>query len=60
MGKKRKIKKSIQSFQKRIEEHEKKIEEYNGPKKYLIDYWKGEIERFKKQKTEKEEELKKK
>ena len=60
MGRKKKIKKSIESFQKRIEEHEKKKEDYanSGGKDYaLLDYWEKEIERLKKFKKEEEDKL---
>lgn len=60
MGKKRKIKKAIQSLQKRIEEHKQKIAEYDGKKDYLKGYWENEIETYEKQKAEKENKLKKK
>jgi chromosome segregation ATPase len=58
--KKRKIKKSIESFEKRILEHENKIKEYkekDGRNETLIGYWQDEIEKFKKFKKEKEEKL---
>ncbi len=60
MAKKKKILKSIESFQKRIDEHKKKIGEYGGKNEYLIGYWEKEIATFWAQKKEKEDKLKKK
>ena len=60
MGKKKKILKSINSFQKRIDEHKGKIEEYKGRNPYIVGYWTKEIKNLEKQKSEKEEKLKKK
>lgn len=60
MGKKKKIKKSIESFDKVIKEHEEKIKEYTGKNYALIDYWKKEIAQFKKFKEDQEGKLKKK
>lgn len=60
MGKKKKIIKSIESFEKRIKEHEEKIGDYkkiNGKDYSLIEYWEDEIERLRKQKAEEEEKL---
>ncbi|MBI2629718.1 hypothetical protein HYW76_01325 [Candidatus Pacearchaeota archaeon] len=60
MGKKKKILKSIDSFEERIKEHEKKIEDYEqaGGKDYsLIEYWEKEIETFKKFKKDKEDKI---
>lgn len=60
MGKKKKIMKSIESFEKRIKEHEAKIKEYEesgGKDETLIGYWQEEIERFRKFKKEKEEKI---
>lgn len=62
MGKKKKIAKSIETFEKRIKEHERKIEEYEkaGGKNYkLIAYWEKEKEKFRKQKEEEEKKLEK-
>ena len=58
MGKKKKIEKSIESFEKRIKEHEKKIEGYkntDGKNYALIEYWEKEIEKFKKLKEREKE-----
>jgi len=59
MGDKKKIRKSIESFEKRIEEHKLKIEGYGGKKDYLKKYWEDEIKVFKRQKEEEEKKLKK-
>ncbi len=62
MGKKKKIEKSIDSFEKRIKEHEKKIEDYrntDGKNYTLIEYWEKEIEKFKKLKEKEQEEIEK-
>ena len=60
MDKKKKIIKSIESFEKIIKEHEEKISDYkktSGKDYSLIEYWEDEIERFRKQKEEEEEKL---
>jgi len=60
MGWKKKVKKSIESFQKRIEEHEKKKEDYiksEGKDYSLVGYWEEEIERLKKFKKSEEDKL---
>ncbi|MEK6800551.1 MAG: hypothetical protein AABY05_01330 [Nanoarchaeota archaeon] len=59
MASKRKIEKSIESFEKRTAEHKEKIKEYEGPKDYLIDYWEKEIREFERKKTEKERKISK-
>lgn len=59
MANKRKIKKAIESLKKRKEEHEEKIKIYSEKDDTLIDYWKGEIERFEKEILKKEWKLKK-
>ena len=59
MGKNKKLRKSIESFDKKIKEHEEKIEEYSGENNFLINYWEKEIKNFKKSKEEKEKKLKK-
>lgn len=60
MGKsKKRINKSIESFDKLIEEHKQKIEEYKGPKDYLIDYWEKQIEGFEGEKEKQKKKLKK-
>lgn len=48
MSKKKKILKSIESFEKQIKKHEKKIEDYEGSNEFIRDYWKKEIELRKK------------
>lgn len=61
MGKNKKLKKSIESFEKIIKEHEEKIREYEGEEDSpLINYWEKEIKNFKKKKEERERELGKK
>ena len=60
MGWKKKVKKSVKTFEKRIKEHENKVEKYKkegGKNQELIDYWEEEIERFKKFKEEEGEKL---
>lgn len=60
MGKKKKIKKSMESFEKQKKKHEEKIRAYiesGGKNPKLIDYWKGEIEIFESKKKEQEEKL---
>ncbi|MEK6823431.1 MAG: hypothetical protein AABY06_00190 [Nanoarchaeota archaeon] len=43
MGKNKKLKKSIESFEKRIKEHEEKIKEFEGKEDSpLINYWEKE------------------
>lgn len=62
MGKRKKVRKSIESYQKRIEEHEKKIKGYKegGGRDYaLVGYWEKEKEGFEKKKKEEEEKLEK-
>jgi len=59
MGKKRKIKKAIESLQKRIDEHRKKIEEYDGANEFIRGYWEKEIKTYEKQKAEKQDKMKK-
>ena len=61
MGKKNKIIKSIESFEKRIKEHEDKIQEYkktDGRNYTLIAYWEKEKEQFRKQIEEKKKKFK--
>ncbi len=60
MGKKKKIKKSIESLEKQKKKHEEKIKDYigSGGKDYsLIEYWEGEVGRFEKEKEKQEEKL---
>ena len=59
-GREKKIKKSIESFEKRIVEHKKKIEDYKKSDRQnyaLLDYWEKEIEKFKKLKEEGKDKL---
>ncbi len=61
MGKNKKLRKSIESFEERIKEHERKIEEYEGEEDSpIIDYWEKEIKNFKNEKKEREGKLEKK
>ena len=60
MGRNKKLKKGIEGIEKQIELHKEKIESYDGPKETLIPYWRGEIERMKTVKEEKERKLKRK
>ena len=56
MGKKKKILKAIESFNKTIMEHKRKIKEYEGKKEHLVPYWAkeiGKLEEGKKKKVEK-------
>ena len=55
---KKRIKKSIESFEKQIERHKDKIAEYSGEKDYLISYWEKEITTFEKEKKKAEKKLK--
>lgn len=58
MGKNKKLKKSIESFEERIREHKRKIEEDDGKNDFLTNYWEKEIKNFKKKKKEQERKLK--
>ena len=57
MGRRKRLKKAILGLEKQILKHEQKIQEYRGPKKILIDYWEGEIERMKKVRDKKQNKL---
>ena len=57
---KKRIEKSIESFDKLIQEHKDKIEQYTGNKEYLQDYWKKQILTFEAEKQKQESKLKKK
>ena len=59
MGKKRKIKKGIESYDEQIEKHKQKIAEYTGTNYALIDYWKKEIERYENEKTKEKRKIEK-
>lgn len=59
MGKNKKLRKSIESFEKRIKEHEEKIEGFESADSFLKDYWEKEIVHFRKLKQEKEQKLRK-
>ena len=43
---KNKIKKSIESFEKRKKEHEEKLKTYEGKNYSLKEYWEKEIKQF--------------
>lgn len=58
MGKNKKLKKSIESFEQRIKEHEEKIMKYKGDENSpIINYWEKEIKNFKKKKEERERKI---
>ena len=59
MVNKKRVKKAIESLKKRKEEHEEKIKIYSEKDDTLINYWKGEIERFEKEILKKERKLRK-
>jgi len=59
MANKKKIKKAIESYQKRIEEHEEKIKTYEGRKDYLKEYWEKEIKELERRKAKKQDKLEK-
>ena len=52
MGKKKKLKKSIESIELQQRKHQNKIENYKGKDYTLIPYWKKEIEQLEKKKGE--------
>lgn len=49
MGRKKKLRKSIASFEDRIEEHEKKIELFGSENYAVKAYWETENERFRRE-----------
>ena len=51
---KKRIRKSIESYEKLIKEHKEKKDIYEGPKHYLKEYWEKQIKTFEKQ-VEKED-----
>ena len=53
----KKIRKSIESFDKLIKEHKKKIDKFGDGKPWLKDYWKKQIEEFEHQKEKEEKKL---
>jgi len=59
MKSKKKIKKSIDSYDKIIEEHEQKIEKFKDEKPWLKNYWKNQIKEFKHQKEKEKRKLEK-
>jgi hypothetical protein len=60
MGRNKKLKKAIKSFEKQIAKHEEKIKSYDGLKDTLIPYWEGEIERMENEKAGREKKLRRK
>ena len=56
---KKRIGKSIESFDKLIEEHRKKIEEFGNDKEYLTSYWEKQIEGFEKEREKARKKLEK-
>ena len=56
---KRRIEKSIESFDKLIEEHKKKIIDSGDKGDYLKSYWEDEIKNFEKQKEKARKKLEK-
>ena len=61
MGKsKKRIKKSIESYEKLIKEHEEKKKLYKGPQDYLKDYWEKQIKTFGKEMEKEKKKLEKK
>ena len=54
---KRRIEKSIESFDRLIEEHKKKIIDSGDKKDYLKSYWEEEIKNFEKQKEKEKRRL---
>ena len=59
MKNKKKIKKSIDSYDKIIEEHEHKIKKFGDEKPWLKNYWENQIEEFKHQKEKEKIKLEK-
>lgn len=56
---KKRIEKSVESYDKLIKEHKEKIDNYKGPKEYLFHYWEKQIETFKREKEKEEKKIKK-
>jgi hypothetical protein len=59
MKSKKKIEKSVESFERLIEEHKEKIEKYGNEQPWLTDYWGKQIEEFEKQKEKEKKKLRK-
>ncbi len=57
MANKKKIRKSIESYDEKIKEHEEKINNHQDKEDYVIKYWEKEIDEFKRKKQEKEKKL---
>ena len=58
MGRKKRLKKEIDSIERAIVEHKRKAGLYGGKDYALKEYWEKEIERLKKRKEEREDKLK--
>jgi hypothetical protein len=56
---KKRIEKSIESYEKLIQEHKGKKETYGGSKDYLKEYWEKQIKTFEKEREKQEKKLKK-
>ena len=59
MKSKKRIKKSIESFDKLIKEHKEKIEKFGNERSWLKDYWEKQIEEFENQKEKVKKKLEK-
>lgn len=59
MNRQKRLEKGIESIDEQIKKHRRKIDEYNGPKKYLKEYWMGEIERMKIRRENRKSKIKK-
>ncbi len=56
---KRRIKKSIESYDKRIKEHQDKIDNHDNPDDEVVEYWKKQIATFQENKRKDKERLEK-
>jgi len=54
---KKRIRKSIESFDKLIKEHKEKIKKFSVGRPWLEDYWNKQIKEFEKQKKKEEKKL---
>jgi hypothetical protein len=59
MKSKKRIEKSIKSYDELIKEHEEKIEKFGDEKPWLKNYWENQIEEFEHQKEIEEKKLRK-
>ena len=57
MTDKKKVEKSIESFQRQIEKHKAKINSYRKDKEYLIEYWEKQIKIFEREIEKKKQKL---